>query len=120
MEMESRDQQKVFGDSPPEKVFFQVVIDYETFLHREIAGVIPEDEWVRESEPIANFPEALETAHEVALKVGEKFSDSRVVEVDDDELEQADGFLFFVMDEEDLIIAGITVETVDYREETIH
>lgn len=114
------DEEVLLGDNPPEKIAFQVIIDYETFLHRDIFGVIPSDSLVQESDPILSFPEAMEIAKEVASEVGQKFSDSKIVDIEDDGTDWADGFLFLVTDSVNEIIAGIAVETLDYREETIH
>lgn len=114
------DDERIYSDSPPPRVFFKVVIDYRSFLHREIIGVIPDDSMLVESDYIMTYNSAMDAALEVADGVKDKFEDSRVVEVDEGQIAEGVEYLYFVVDEDDAAIAGIAVETCDYRDDTIH
>ena len=107
----------VFSDSPPEKVFFQIVMEYDK-EHEEVKQSIPEDSMSLESEPLTTYPYALEVAEEIAEKISKEFPSSCVAEPDDED-DSEEGH-FFVVDQEGNELAKVSVYIIDLRRVTFH
>lgn len=107
----------IFGATPPPKVYFQVLIEFNP-EHPVIAERMNPDETLHESIPFDTFPAAMIAAEEAAKELRTKYSDCNVVQLDPEDVE--DEFHFYLVDGDEDEIARVGVSVEDYRGERIH
>ena len=106
----------VYGDNPPSGIYFIVRVNY-NHEHTIFGGNMKAGECLISS-PIGTFDEAMEASDDVANRLfEEKFGEGVLSEVDPDE---TGGYHYYIMDDQDDLIARICVDTYDYRNETLH
>ena len=106
----------IFGDHPPKGIHFEVRVDL-NYEHPIYNGMYEAGDALISS-PISTFPLALEMSEGYARSfASEKLNDAKVVEVDP---EAANGYHYLLNDDAGSTMASVTVEMIDYRNETIH
>ena len=106
----------LYGDTPPARVFFQVVIEYAE--DHPLVNDIPEEARCVETEPLATFSQAMELADEIAQTLEEDFFNSNILRLELDEVE--DFFHLYIIDREEQEIARVGVFIMDLRGHVIH
>lgn len=117
-------------NEPIEKIFFQVVIDFneEFVLSQNIKPEsdtmmesISEDESSFESSPLDTYPQAEEIIDQMLNNICGKFPGSMVMELEFGELEQQeDEYYLCITDEAGEEIAKLGIIAIDYSDVTIH
>jgi len=107
----------IFGEVPPPKIYFQVLIDYNP-EHEDVLAVMDGEETYLQSEAIDTFPHAMEMAESAAEDIGKQFGAPTIVKYDLEEAE--DDIYFIIIDRDNEMVASITIEVLDYRREVIH
>lgn len=106
----------VYRSHPPNGIYFIVRVDY-NHEHPVFGGNMQPGEALFSS-PIGTFDEALAASDDVANRLfEEKFDQGILTEVDPDE---TGGYHYYIMDQQDGVIACIGIDKYDYRKETIH
>ncbi len=107
----------IFGEVPPPKICFQVLIDYNPD-HESVLAEMSQEETLVESMPVDTFPHAMAMAESAAVDIRKHFGAPTIVKYDLEEAE--DDIYFIVIDGNDEMVASIVIEVMDYRREVIH
>lgn len=107
----------IFGEVPPPKIYFQVLIDYNPD-HEVIQAAMDQEETYLQSEAIDTFPNAMAMAESAAKDIGQQFGAPTIVKYDLEEAE--DDVYFIIIDRDNEMLASIAIEVMDYRREVIH